>query len=397
MNENKNDQDGLELPELQTPVPTWDKPIEEQFATTPVSHNTFFELVFQLKKVACAFFLFLLPRKLLDEIDLPQLTVTVRHFRDEHFQETRADMVYKIPLKNTPEKHIKIYIVIEHKSYDDSHTMSQLLKYEQQIIDHEIAFAKKEKCYTKDFKLPPIILVIFHHGVGIYTGSVELGDEFEQVAGTEDYKLKQQAILFDLSSLPKSELPHDPEVPELYVSLRIMQVIMSKNLDNILCEEDLFNELKPYSDQPEYRRFARLFMLYVFDSNRYLTENGKQQFNQQIQKTFKGEKMILSPLAERYAAIGREQGMEIGVEKGIAIGKEQGITQGIAIGESRSSAKSKAEDIISILDVKFGEVSETVRESLYAITDNNRLQELVRFAVKCESFEEFYKELKLTK
>ncbi|MDR1483461.1 MAG: Rpn family recombination-promoting nuclease/putative transposase [Planctomycetaceae bacterium] len=386
MNENhQNEQNNLELPELQTPVPTWDKPIEEQFATTPVSHNTFFELVFQLKNVACAFLLFLLPQKLLGEINLSQLTVTIQRFRDEHFQESRADMVYEIPLKNNSKQHVKIYIVIEHKSYDDSHSMSQLLKYEQQIIDHEITLAKKEGRYTKDFKLSPIILVIFHHGVGIYTGSVELGDEFEQVAGTEDYKLKQKAILFDLSTLPKNELPHDPKVPELYISLRIMQVIMNKNLDNILSEEDLFNELKPYSDKPEYRRFARLFMLYVLDSNYYLTQNGEQQFNQQIQKTFKGVKMQLSPLAERYAAIGREEGIAIGVERGIAIG------------ESRNSAKSKAESIISILDVKFGEVFETVREPLYAITDNDRLQYLVRFAVKCESFEEFYKELKSAK
>jgi hypothetical protein len=159
-----------------------------------------------------------------------------------------------------------------------------------------------------------------------------------------------------------------------------MQVIMSKNLDNILCEEDLFNELKPYSDKPEYRRFARLFMLYVCDSNRYLTENGKQQINQQIQKTFKGE-MMLSPLAERYAAIG--------VEKGIAIGESRA--------ELRSIAKTRAEAIISILDVKFGEVSETVCKPLYAITDNDRLQDLLRFAVKCERFEEFYKELKSVK
>jgi hypothetical protein len=385
----QNEQDNLELSESPIPVPTWDKPIEEQFATTPVTHNTFFELVFQLKKVACAFLLFLLPKKLLNEINLPKLTVTVRHFRDEHFQEFRADMVYEIPLKNTPNKHVKIYIVIEHKSYDDAHTMSQLLKYEQQIIDHEIALAKKEKRYTKDFKLPPIILVIFHHGVGIYTGSVELSDEFEQVAGTEEYKLKQKAILFDLSLLPKNELPHDPDVPELYVSLRIMQIIMSKNLDHILCEEDLWNELKPHSSKQKYRRFARLFMLYVFDSNRYLTENGEQQFNQQIQKIFKGEKMMLSPLAERYAAIG--------VEKGRREGRREGRIEGKREGKREGRIEGKAEDIVSILDVKFGKISETLREPLYAVTDNNRLQHLVRFAVKCESFEEFYKELKSIK
>ncbi|MDR2117275.1 MAG: hypothetical protein LBP87_12930, partial [Planctomycetaceae bacterium] len=55
-----NDQT-LISPELQETAPSWDKPIEEQFATTPVTHDTFFELVFQLKKFACAFLMFVLP------------------------------------------------------------------------------------------------------------------------------------------------------------------------------------------------------------------------------------------------------------------------------------------------------------------------------------------------
>ncbi|MDR1492601.1 MAG: Rpn family recombination-promoting nuclease/putative transposase, partial [Planctomycetaceae bacterium] len=360
--------------ESQTPPPTWDKPIEEQFATTPVTHDTFFELVFQLKKVACAFLLFLLSQKLSAQLDFSNLKVAVRRFRDENFQETRADMIYEIPLKDVPDKRLKIYVLTEHKSYDDSHAMTQLLKYEQQIIDYETSLAKKEKRYSKDFKLPPILLVIFHHGEGVYTGSVELGDEFEPIAGTEDYGLKQRAILFDLSLLKKSDLPHDPDVPELYVALRIMQVIMSKNLDEILHEEDLFEELKPHSDEPECRKFIRLFMYYLLDSNRHLTDDGEKRLNQQIQKIFKGEKIMLSPLAERYAAIGEARGM--------------------AIGEARGEAKGKVEDVISILDVKFGEISETVHESLDAVTDIKRLQELVRFAVKCNSFEEFYQKLK---
>jgi hypothetical protein len=269
MNENQTNQDNFKLSEspkptpAPTPIPTWDIPIEKQFAATLVSHNTFFELVFQLQRVACALLRFLLPQQLLDEIDLDKLTVSVRHFRDGNFQESRADMVYVIPLKNATNKHIKIYIVTEHKSYNDSHTMSQLLKYEQQIIDNEIHLAKTEGRYTVDFKLPPIILIIFHHGEGIYTRSVELADEFEQIAGTEDYRLKQKAILFDLSTIEKNDLPRDPNAPELYVSLRIMQVIMSQNLDNILSESDLCEELKPHYDKPECQRFARLFMFYV--------------------------------------------------------------------------------------------------------------------------------------
>jgi hypothetical protein len=102
---------------------------------------------------------------------------------------------------------------------------------------------------------------------------------------------------------------------------------------------------------------------------------------------------MLSPLAERYAAIGREQGIAIGKSSGRAEGRVEGRAEGRVEGK----VEGKVEAILSILDVKFGEIFETVREPLYAITDNNRLQNLLRFAVKCEKFEEFYAELKSAK
>ncbi|MDR2116302.1 MAG: Rpn family recombination-promoting nuclease/putative transposase [Planctomycetaceae bacterium] len=407
-----NDQNVVS-PEMQEFYPTWDKPIEEQFATTLVTHDIFFEMVFQLKKIACTFLFFLLPITLQNQLDIPNLKISVRRFRDENFKEARSDMIYEIPLKNNSQKYVKIYIIIEHKSYDESHTMSQLFNYETQIINAEIAIAKKKKIYNKNFKLSPIILVIFHHGQVVYTGSVELSDEFEKIEGTEEFILKQKGIIFDLSSMDKTELPHDPNVPELYASLRIMQVIMSKNLDEILCEEELLEELKPYTDNPECRKFARLFASYVFDSNHHLTQKGEQQFKQQLQKTFKGGKTMWSPLAKRYGAAGLKKGIKKGIKQGIKIGEAKGEARGEARGriegriEGRVEGKvegraegeleGRIEAIISILDVKFGEISETVRGSLCAITEVNLLQELVRFAAKCDTFEEFSKKLKLAK
>ncbi|MDR3199750.1 MAG: Rpn family recombination-promoting nuclease/putative transposase [Planctomycetaceae bacterium] len=388
-----NDQNG-ELPELrETNYPTWDKPIEEQFVTTPVTHDTFFELVFQLKKIACAFLLFLLPSILRKQLDVPNLKVSVRRFRDENFQEARADMVYEIPLKENPKKHVKIYVIIEHKSYDDSHTMIQLLNYETQIINAEIDYAKKRGIYTRDFKLPPIILVIFHHGEGVYTGSVELAHEFEKIKGTRKFTIKQQGLVFDLSSKNKEELPHDQNVPELYIALRIMQIILSKNINEILCEENLLEELKPYIEEPECRKFARLLTYYIFDSNRHLTQEGEKQFNQQLQKTFKGVKIMWSPLAERYMAPGIEKGRKEGRKEGIVKGRKEGIAKGRKEGKKEGELEGRIEAIVSILDVKFGEISETARGSLCTVKDLNRLQDLVRFAATCDTFEEFYKKL----
>ncbi|MDR2116614.1 MAG: hypothetical protein LBP87_09580, partial [Planctomycetaceae bacterium] len=127
------------------------------------------------------------------------------------------------------------------------------------------------------------------------------------------------------------------------------------------------------------------------------------QFKQQLQTTFKEEKTMWSPLAKRYGAAGlkkgRKQGLKLGLKQGIergrAEGEAKGRVEGRAVGKAEGEVEGRIEAIISILDVKFGEVSETIRSSLCVITDVNRLQELVRFAAKCDTFEEFSKKLKL--
>ncbi|MDR2169595.1 MAG: hypothetical protein LBP59_05590 [Planctomycetaceae bacterium] len=113
-----------------------------------------------------------------------------------------------------------------------------------------------------------------------------------------------------------------------------------------------------------------------------------EQIDQQIKKTFKGENIMLSPIAQRNLEIGEA----IGIDKGIKIGIEEGINIGI----DKGVIIGHVEIIISILDMKFGEVSETVRDLLSEIKDVNSMKELARTAAKCDTFEEFCKKLKST-
>ncbi|MDR2346833.1 MAG: hypothetical protein LBE18_12290, partial [Planctomycetaceae bacterium] len=53
--------------------------------------------------------------------------------------------------------------------------------------------------------------------------------------------------------------------------------------------------------------------------------------------------------------------------------------------------------ILYILKFKFGEIFKTVKKPLKKIMDINSLDELVRFAQKCDTFDEFYKKLKSIK
>jgi flagellar biosynthesis/type III secretory pathway protein FliH len=108
-------------------------------------------------------------------------------------------------------------------------------------------------------------------------------------------------------------------------------------------------------------------------------------------RNFRGENMqdTLSPRAKLYISIGEKKGKTEGKIKGFAEGMTKGFAEGMI--------KGLIEAVISILDVKFGGVSETFRKPLNVITDIDYLQELKQVAKKCDTIDEFNKELKSVK
>ncbi|MDR2346118.1 MAG: Rpn family recombination-promoting nuclease/putative transposase, partial [Planctomycetaceae bacterium] len=122
---------------------SWQEPLDTQFVKTPVSHDIFFELVFQIKRVAIAFMKFILPLEFYEQLDWSKINISVSRYRDDFFKEYRTDMVYKIQLKDAgndgnDNDYFQVGFIIEHKSYNKPHTIMQLFNYEKQAIDKEI-------------------------------------------------------------------------------------------------------------------------------------------------------------------------------------------------------------------------------------------------------------------
>ena len=63
-----------------------------------LTHSTFFEETFQMPSLGIAFLKKVLPRKLLKQLDIDQLTVKKMKFRDVLFRETCPDIVYKVSI-----------------------------------------------------------------------------------------------------------------------------------------------------------------------------------------------------------------------------------------------------------------------------------------------------------
>ena len=85
----------------------------------PLTHNTFFQEVFQWLGLAKAFLRLVLKAPVLAKLDLDNLTIEPKDFLSVVFRETHADMIYRVPIVGRDES-LCVYVLLEHKSYTSS-------------------------------------------------------------------------------------------------------------------------------------------------------------------------------------------------------------------------------------------------------------------------------------
>lgn len=348
------------------------------FGGMPFTHDKLFREVFQWVELAKAFLRIVLPGPVLAKLDLERLTIEPKDFLSIIFKETRADIIYRIPIIASKEN-LCVYVLLEHKSYNDIFTIFQADQYAAQISQKEYRQADDEKRLNAEFRFSPVVAIIFHHGERAFTGPTEVAELYEDHGVLVDYLPHRRAILFDLSTLP--EIPDDPNVPELYAVLRIMQTIFS--LDLGMKTREVLERLHPYAETPKYRRLIR-FLWYYFVS--YAKKRSVREVTTVTDAVIKiiGEKNM-STLLEQFQA----EGLAIGQARGEA----RGEARGIAIGEARGEAKS----IIRTLARNHGTVPESLAEQVREITDIETLDRLFDLAFDCESLEEFEKAIQSAK
>jgi hypothetical protein len=318
----------------------------------PFTHDKLFREVFQWIELAKSFLRFKLPTPILEKLELDGLTVEPKDFLSVVFRETRADMIYRVPIRGHAAD-LCVYVLLEHKSYNDVFTIFQADQYAGQLSQEELRLAIDEKRLTVDFRLSPVLVVIFYHGETPFTGPVDVAHVYEDYGVFADYLPHRRAILFDLSLLTESELPDDPEVPELYAVLRIMQVIFSTDIGTK--SRVVLERLRPYSEIPKYRRLIR-FLWYYLGSNARRVSKREMLSVTEVVKQVIGEKNMPT-FFEELAAEGK--------------------------------AKGKAEVILAILRTKFHHVSNEVENAVRQISDPIALDSWAVHAAMCQSFEEF--------
>ena len=81
------------------------------------------------------------------------------------------------------------------------------------------------------------------------------------------------------------------------------------------------------------------------------------------------------------------------IQQGLEQGREQGLEQGLEQGKELGALQATRENVLNLLEVRFGKVTAHTATVLAQVNDLARLKNLFRHAATAESLEEFKKAL----
>ncbi len=194
-------------------------------------HDKFFKSIFSQKEYAREFLEKTTPQEMIEHLNLDTLQLDPTDYVDENLQEYFADVVYNCEYKisGNKAKQIKISFIFEHKSYKEHIPYLQLLRYMLNVWDNQVIQAKQAKGDFKDFRLQPIIPIIFYHGRSKWNK-----EPFESYfAGQDEFLMrfipKFEYHLVNMADYPNAQINHLFRKRQLQVALLLMKNIFYEN------------------------------------------------------------------------------------------------------------------------------------------------------------------------
>ena len=302
-------------------------------------HDSIFKNVFDDIKNTKDFLKAYLPNDLVKQIDFESMKEAPTEKQDLKAKKNYFDLSVDC---NIGEKKSRIYILFEHKSYQDKQTLMQVLRYCLVLWENELRNNREN--------LTPIIPFIFYHGEKESGLNKNFRDYFDVDESLKDYLLDFRTIIFDTNKIEDSEIRE-----EINHNMFLMSAIL-------LMKNIFGDNLKPIMKTIVELDDERKVMLFEYITlKKDMTE---EKFNEMI-IDLKGDKM--PSLAEVW--------MERGKEKGVKIEIYESIKRGFEL-----KFKQMWDKILLTTVQKINEIDKLkeIQDALYVMNDVDEFQKFVR-------------------
>ena len=274
-------------------------------------HDNYFKSMFKKRENVRDFLSASLPDKITKYIDFNKIEIDDSGYISNEVKGYFSDIVVRTRIKGkrkgekTP---IDVYILFEHKSYQDKNIYFQLLRYMYLMWQQDMREGRK---------LRVIVPFVFYHGRSRWKLSRDFRDVFEVDDDMKEYLMNYRYVLFDtndddmfkrVSEKIRNNIILLGEMLLMKDIYRFNKKILEKVLDVLMrveSEEELMGELIKVLN-------------YVVIATEIKEEDMIEILNN---KKIKGGDEIMPTLARKWY----EEGIQEGIEKGMEKGMEKGI------------------------------------------------------------------------
>ena len=320
------------------PTPLKDKQNKTVIHTN--HHDQFFKTFFSEAGFAQELFQLIFSKEEQKAYDWKKLKTEKDSFPDN----SRADLVFSVPLKNKPKSKIRIFILLEHKSTYDIKLFQQLFRYQNLLI---------EKSLNEHGKPVPIIPVVFYHGRKPWKWNLS----FQEALGGKDFLdipvLSRKSMLnFKIKLLDI----HDKKLEKIFKDqnfksrgiLYLLKEVWSSKVDLAFLKH-VFHLCKDIIKKQEDMVLS--IMEYLVTGYKMKPEVWKEAEAEVIKEGLlkKGGHMdIKEYIAER----ARQEGWQKGWKKGRLEGQQAGRLEGQQAGRQEGQQVGRQEVVLNMLKNK---------------------------------------------
>jgi predicted transposase/invertase (TIGR01784 family) len=276
--------------------------IKEKKLSQP--HARAFDFFFKEKETAASMLKGYLPGNIKKKLDFKSLKISKDSFIDKRMKNYFADLLYEIKLKSGL-KSAFIYILFEHKCWEDRFVCLQLLKYMVRIWE---LFLKQNKDAGY---LPVIVPLVIYHGKPKWEISQNFISLFEDPTDFEPYIPDFSFNLQDISHMPDEDIQG---TALLRMILTTFKYIYSPELRNKLW--DIFKLFLELSDKNKIEEYLEVLVNYLANSSGELTE---EELQEPVTRIIEEGGDFMQTIAEKWMEKGMEKGK---IEKALEAAKK---------------------------------------------------------------------------
>jgi predicted transposase/invertase (TIGR01784 family) len=263
-----------------------------------LSHDPFIRKILSNKQEALDLFIATLPENISEHLLLDKLELIQESFLGNNNEESRTDLLYKIPLKNGSSTYI--YLLFEHKSYYDKKIYVQLLEYLSKIYNRQLENEKE---------LNVIIPFVFYHGEKGWDLGMEFLDSFTKNSIPENLLQFIPNFSIHLLELTSKGKAFQTKNLALRLYMRLIQTIRNDPQEFVKNLKDILNSLLEEKEDVKRIEILKNLYEYIFRARRDAEDFSKQA----IIKEIEGDYMNM---LERIREEGKLKGELVGEQRG---------------------------------------------------------------------------------